>query len=50
HADGELGYFQHAFRAYGRAGERCLRQGCSGRILRIVQSGRSSFYCSKCQR
>ncbi|MEM7742865.1 MAG: bifunctional DNA-formamidopyrimidine glycosylase/DNA-(apurinic or apyrimidinic site) lyase [Pseudomonadota bacterium] len=49
-ADGELGYFQHTFRAYGRAGEPCRRDGCRGRILRIVQSGRSTFYCSKCQR
>lgn len=49
-ADGELGYFQHAFRVYGRADGACLREGCRGRILRIVQSGRSSFYCSKCQR
>ncbi|MEO1532044.1 MAG: bifunctional DNA-formamidopyrimidine glycosylase/DNA-(apurinic or apyrimidinic site) lyase [Pseudomonadota bacterium] len=50
HADGELGYFQHSFRAYGREGEPCRREGCSGKILRIVQSGRSSFYCSRCQR
>ncbi|MEM7498709.1 MAG: bifunctional DNA-formamidopyrimidine glycosylase/DNA-(apurinic or apyrimidinic site) lyase [Pseudomonadota bacterium] len=50
HADGELGYFQHSFRAYGREGEPCRREGCRGRILRIVQSGRSSFYCSRCQR
>ncbi|MEL6264449.1 MAG: bifunctional DNA-formamidopyrimidine glycosylase/DNA-(apurinic or apyrimidinic site) lyase [Pseudomonadota bacterium] len=50
HTDGELGYFQHTFRAYGREGERCTRAGCTGRILRIVQSGRSSFYCSRCQR
>ncbi|MHA3913905.1 bifunctional DNA-formamidopyrimidine glycosylase/DNA-(apurinic or apyrimidinic site) lyase [Halovulum sp. GXIMD14793] len=49
-ADGELGYFQHAFRAYGREGEPCLREGCGGTIKRIVQSGRSTFYCPKCQR
>ncbi|MEM6971683.1 MAG: bifunctional DNA-formamidopyrimidine glycosylase/DNA-(apurinic or apyrimidinic site) lyase [Pseudomonadota bacterium] len=50
HADGELGYFQHAFRAYGREGEPCRSANCSGKILRIVQSGRSTFYCSRCQR
>ncbi|MEM6679426.1 MAG: bifunctional DNA-formamidopyrimidine glycosylase/DNA-(apurinic or apyrimidinic site) lyase, partial [Pseudomonadota bacterium] len=50
HADGELGYFQHAFRVYGRTEEPCLCGGCKGRILRIVQSGRSTYYCSLCQR
>ncbi len=49
-ADGELGYFQHNFRVYGRAGEACVTPGCSGVIRRIVQSGRSSFYCAHCQR
>ncbi|MCX7645332.1 MAG: bifunctional DNA-formamidopyrimidine glycosylase/DNA-(apurinic or apyrimidinic site) lyase [Rhodobacteraceae bacterium] len=49
-ADGELGYFQHAFRVYGREGEPCPRPGCTGRVRRIVQSGRSSFYCPACQR
>ncbi len=49
-ADGELGYFQHAFRVYGRAGHPCPRPGCGGTIRRIVQSGRSSFYCAACQR
>jgi len=48
-ANGELGYFQHSFAAYGRAGEACLKDGCSGTITRIVQSGRSSFYCPACQ-
>ena len=50
HADGELGAFQHAFCVYGREGEPCRRQGCGGRVRRIVQSGRSTFYCPKCQR
>ncbi|MEM6487714.1 MAG: bifunctional DNA-formamidopyrimidine glycosylase/DNA-(apurinic or apyrimidinic site) lyase [Pseudomonadota bacterium] len=50
HADGELGYFQHSFGVYGREGGPCQRPGCRGRVLRIVQSGRSSFYCSRCQR
>jgi len=48
-ADGELGYFQHSFDAYGRAGEPCRSPGCTAQITRIVQSGRSSFYCATCQ-
>ncbi len=48
-ADGELGYFQHAFQVYGREGEPCLTPGCQSHIARIVQSGRSSFYCPACQ-
>ena len=48
--DGELGYFQHAFRVYDREGEPCPTPGCPGTIRRIVQSGRSSFYCPICQR
>ena len=49
-ADGELGYFQHSFRVYGREGETCQTPGCQGKIRRKVQSGRSSFYCADCQR
>ncbi len=49
-ADGALGYFQHRFAAYGRAGQACRRQGCQGVIARIVQSGRSTFFCPRCQR
>ena len=49
-ADGELGYFQHAFRVYGRMGAPCTTPGCSGKISRIKQSGRSTFYCPECQR
>lgn len=49
-ADGELGYFQHEFRAYGREGAPCPTPGCPGTIRRIVQSGRSTFYCPQCQR
>ncbi|MBR3370695.1 MAG: bifunctional DNA-formamidopyrimidine glycosylase/DNA-(apurinic or apyrimidinic site) lyase [Rhodobacteraceae bacterium] len=49
-ADGELGYFQHAFRVYGREGAPCMTPDCKGNIRRIVQSGRSSFYCALCQR
>ncbi len=47
--DGELGYFQHQFKVYGRAGESCLKPNCGDDIERIVQSGRSSFYCPCCQ-
>lgn len=49
-ADGELGYFQHAFRVYGREGQPCVQTGCDGHVARIVQSGRSTFYCPQCQR
>ncbi|SDD91860.1 formamidopyrimidine-DNA glycosylase [Paracoccus isoporae] len=49
-ASGELGYFQHSFRVYDRAGEPCPRPGCRGVIRRVVQSGRSSFWCRACQR
>jgi formamidopyrimidine-DNA glycosylase len=49
-ADGELGYFQKAFQAYDRAGQPCQTPKCTGSIARIVQSGRSTFYCPKCQR
>ena len=48
--DGDLGYFQHSFRVYGREGEPCRTEGCQGSIARIVQSGRSSFHCPCCQR
>lgn len=49
-ADGDLGYFQHAFRVYGREGEPCVVETCDGKIERIVQSGRSTFCCWQCQR
>ena len=49
-ADGELGYFQHCFDVYGREDEPCRTPGCSDSVRRIVQSGRSSFYCPTCQR
>ncbi|MEO1548827.1 MAG: bifunctional DNA-formamidopyrimidine glycosylase/DNA-(apurinic or apyrimidinic site) lyase [Pseudomonadota bacterium] len=49
-ASGELGYFQHAFRAYGQENAPCQTPDCGGTIRRIVQSGRSSFYCPRCQR
>ena len=45
--DGELGYFSKAFAVYGREGEVCA---CGGNIRRIRQSGRSTWYCPRCQR
>ncbi len=48
-ADGSLGYFQHSFNVYDREGEACLRPGCGGTVCRIVQGGRSAFYCETCQ-
>lgn len=50
HTDGKLGYFQHAFAVYDREGEACQRPDCDGHIKRIVQAGRSTFFCSACQR
>ncbi len=48
--DGSMGYFQHAFRAYGHEGAPCPTPGCPGTIRRVVQSGRSTFLCPRCQR
>ena len=48
--EGDLGYFQHSFAVYGREGLECLAPGCEGTIRRIVQGGRSTFYCPRCQR
>lgn len=50
HTDGSLGYFQHTFAVYDQENEVCQRQDCGGTVRRIVQSGRSSFYCDRCQR
>jgi formamidopyrimidine-DNA glycosylase len=47
--DGALGYFQHRFRVYDRAGRPCQNDGCAGLIARKVQSGRATFYCPVCQ-
>jgi formamidopyrimidine-DNA glycosylase len=49
-ASGELGYFQHRWDAYDREGEPCRKPGCLGIVRRIVQSGRSSFFCPTHQR
>ena len=48
--DGELGMFQHRFRVYDREGEKCPKRGCGGTVKRIVQNGRSTFYCPACQK
>jgi len=49
-ADGGQGYFQHRFDVYGREGEPCRRSGRHPVIGRIVQGGRSTFYCPECQK
>jgi formamidopyrimidine-DNA glycosylase len=45
--DGELGYFSKQWRVYGREGEAC---GCGAPIRRRAEGGRSTFYCTSCQR
>ncbi|MBI1186346.1 MAG: bifunctional DNA-formamidopyrimidine glycosylase/DNA-(apurinic or apyrimidinic site) lyase [Alphaproteobacteria bacterium] len=47
-ASGELGYFQHRFQVYDREGAPCL--ACKRPVSRLVQSGRSTFFCRACQR
>ena len=49
-AEGSLGYFQHAFKVYGREDDACIKPTCRGVVRRVVQSGRSSFFCPVCQR
>lgn len=44
------GYFQHSFAVYDREGDPCPTPLCTGVVKRIVQSGRSTFYCPKCQK
>ncbi|MBP0582186.1 bifunctional DNA-formamidopyrimidine glycosylase/DNA-(apurinic or apyrimidinic site) lyase [Labrys sp. LIt4] len=50
HTDGSLGYFQHRFRVYDREGEACPTPDCRGTIERLVQSGRSTYWCRHCQK
>jgi formamidopyrimidine-DNA glycosylase len=50
HTDGSLGYFQHAFRVYDREGDACATPGCTGTVRRVVQGGRSTFFCPACQK
>ena len=49
-ASGELGYFQHRWAVYGREGEPCPGCTCAEGVRRIVQAGRSTFFCAKKQR
>jgi formamidopyrimidine-DNA glycosylase len=48
--DGDLGMFQHDFQVYDREGEPCQAKGCKGTVKRMVQNGRSTFYCPTCQK
>lgn len=48
--DGQLGDFQHNFRVYDREGQPCPTPGCGGTIKRMVQTGRSTFFCPVCQK
>jgi formamidopyrimidine-DNA glycosylase len=48
--NGDLGYFQHSFHVYDREGAPCATLGCRGTIKRFVQNGRSTFWCSTCQK
>ena len=48
--DGDIGYITHSFTVYGRDGEDCSKTNCVGIVSKIVQGGRSTFFCSKCQR
>jgi formamidopyrimidine-DNA glycosylase len=48
--DGEFGEFQHNFRVYDREGQRCVTPGCPGKVKRIVQGTRSTFFCPTCQK
>ena len=50
HTNGELGYFQHGFKVYDREGDSCCRDTCGDVIARIVQGGRSTYYCPSCQK
>jgi formamidopyrimidine-DNA glycosylase len=50
HPKGEKGSFQQVFAVYDREGEKCPKRRCGGTIRRIVQSGRSTFYCPRCQK
>ena len=47
---GKMGYFQSSFNVYNRENEKCLLDSCDGVVKRIIQSGRSTFFCSRCQK
>ena len=46
---GDIGYFQHNFNAYNRYGKECKNSYCSGKIERVKQGGRATYYCESCQ-
>jgi formamidopyrimidine-DNA glycosylase len=48
--DGSAGGFQERFRVYDREGQACTEPGCRGSVRRLVQAGRSTFFCGECQR
>ncbi len=48
-AEGGQGYFQHSFDVYGREGQACRAPDCGGTVQRLVQAGRSTFFCPACQ-
>ena len=50
HIGGEVGYFQNKLQVYGKEGQACFRKKCKGTVEKIVISGRSTFYCSTCQK
>ena len=47
---GDVGQFQKQFKVYGRDKKNCKRQSCSGKIYKITQASRSTFYCQMCQK
>jgi formamidopyrimidine-DNA glycosylase len=49
HTDGSLGYFQHRFQVYDRTGQVCVTPACEAVVERVVQAGRSTFFCPVCQ-
>ena len=49
-AEGGQGYFQHRFDVYGREGKPCAGDGCNSVVKRLVQAGRSTFFCPACQK
>jgi formamidopyrimidine-DNA glycosylase len=50
HPQGEKGTFQQVFAVYDREGDKCPKRRCGGIVKRVVQSGRSTFYCPRCQK
>jgi formamidopyrimidine-DNA glycosylase len=49
HTSGELGYFQHSFQVYDKEHAPCPRPECGGIVTRMIQAGRSTFFCPVCQ-